>query len=135
MLAVLSANLLTLILAWTLIDLIELVILQANSSERTLGIQTVMSFAMRVSGTVLAMVAALISRSQNLPPTFAQMPAINALLLLLAVGLRLGVLPLNLPTAQTLIVRRGLGTTLRIVPAASAWWCWAACRAGAFPPR
>ena len=120
MLAVLSANLLTLILAWTLIDLIELVILQANSSVRTLGIQTVISFGIRVTGTVLAMVAALISRSQNLAPTFAELPPVNALLLLLAVGLRLGVLPLSLPSAQTLIMRRGLGTTLRMAPAASA---------------
>ncbi len=133
MLAVLSANLLTLILAWTLIDLIELVILQANSSEHTLGIQTVLSFAVRVSGTVLAMIAALISRSQNLPPTFAQMPAINALLLLLAVGLRLGVLPLNLPSAQTIVQRRGLGTTLRLAPAAAALVVLARLPAGSIP--
>ena len=70
-LAVLSANLLTLMLTWTAIDVIELLILQANSSDRTLGIQTVIAFAVRVTGTVMVMVAALISKRQVLPPTFS----------------------------------------------------------------
>jgi hypothetical protein len=120
MLAVLSANLLTLILTWTLIDAIELIILQANSSQRTIGLQTVLAFAVRVSGTVLVMVATLISRGQGLPPTFADMPTANTVLLLLAVGMRLGVLPLNLSSAQTPIQRRGLGLIMRFATAASA---------------
>ncbi len=119
MLAVLSANLLTLTLTWTLIDLLELVILQANSNNRTLGIQTVIMSTFRVTGTVLVLVAALVCRGQNLPPTFATLPPAAALLLLLAAGLRLGVLPLHLPDLG-IIRRRGLGTTLRIVSAAAA---------------
>ena len=119
-LAVLSGNLLTLTLTWTLIDLLELVILQANSSKRTLGVQAVIMFAIRVTGTVLVIVAALYSRGQNLPPTFSTLPPTSALLLLLAAGLRLGVLPLHLPNIQSSINRRGLGTTLRMVSAASA---------------
>ena len=120
MLAILAGNLLTLTLTWTMIDLLELVILQANSSKRTLGIQTVIMFAIRVTGTVLVMVAALVCRGQNLPPTFSTLPPTSALLLLLASGLRLGVLPLHLPNIQGIITRRGLGTTLRMVAAASA---------------
>jgi hypothetical protein len=119
-LAVLSGNLLTLTLTWTLIDLLELVILLSTSSNRTLGVQTVTMFAIRVTGTVLVIVAALYSRGQNLPPTFATLPSTSALLLLLAAGLRLGVLPIHLPNIQGIIRRRGLGTTLRMVSAASA---------------
>jgi hypothetical protein len=120
MLAVLSANILTLILTWTLIDLLELIILQANNSERALNTQTVIGFAVRVTGTVLVMVAMLVSRGQNLPPTFSSLPPTSALLLLFAAGLRLGVLPLHQPNIQGIIPRRGLGTTLRMVAAASA---------------
>lgn len=119
-LAVLSANLLTLILAWSLLDLIELVILQANSSDRSLGVQTVIGFSARVTGTVLVMVASIYNSSQQLPPTFASLPTASALLLLLACGLRLGVLPLHLGSIQGSVLRRGLGTTLRMVSAASA---------------
>ncbi len=119
-LAVLSGNMLTLVLAWSLVDLIELVILQANSGDRSLGIQTVIGFSARVSGTMLVMAASLVNTSQQLPPTFSSLPPTSALLLLLASGLRLGVLPLHLPSMQGFIPRRGLGTTLRMVAAASA---------------
>ena len=113
MLAVLSANLLTLILAWTLIDLIELVILQANSSVRPLGIQTVISFGIRVTGTVLAMVAALISRSQNLAPTFAELPPVNALLLLLEGDLRVSLWPHPI-AAPALVVCGTIGNEVEL---------------------
>ncbi|MBI4926171.1 MAG: hypothetical protein HY835_00290, partial [Anaerolineae bacterium] len=120
MLAVLSANLLTLILTWTLIDLLELVILQANSGERSLGVQTVIAFAVRVSGTALVMVSALLARGAGVAPTFSGLPPTAGLLILLAAGLRLGVLPLHLAELRTVIQRRGLGTVLRMVAAASA---------------
>jgi hypothetical protein len=118
-LAVLAANLLTLILAWSLLDLIELVILQANSTHRSLGLQTVFAFAFRVTGTGLVMTAILFNAGQQAPPTFSSLNASSALLLLLAVGLRLGVLPLHLPAVQGIILRRGLGTMLRMSAAAS----------------
>lgn len=119
-LAVLSGNMLTLILTWSLVDLIELIVLQANSSNRSLGIQTVIGFSARVTGTVLVMVASVINTGQQLPPTFSSLPPTSALLLLLAAGLRLGVLPLHQANISGVIPRRGLGTTLRMVAAASA---------------
>ncbi len=119
MMAVYAANLLTLALAWTAVDLLDLVILSGYSERRTLGVQAVIAFSLRVTGMVMVILAALINRSQGIPPTFEGLPALSALILLLASGLRLGVLPLNLPALPDLRVRRGLGTMLRMGSAAS----------------
>ena len=119
LLAVYSANLLTLALTWTAIDLIDLVILASYSENRSLGVQAVIAFSLRVTGMLMVILAALINRSQGIPPTFDGLPGLSALFLLLAAGLRLGVLPLNLPALPDLRVRRGLGTILRMASAAS----------------
>ena len=50
---------------------------------------------------------------------FSTIPPQAGLYLLLASGLRLGVLPLHLPYSSELTLRRGFGTTLRLVSAAS----------------
>jgi hypothetical protein len=118
-LSVMSGNLLTLVLTWSAIDLVELVVLQANAADRRLSGQVVVAFSVRVTGTLLAQVAAIINRSQGLAPTFIDLPFANWLLLLLAAGLRLGVLPLNLPYLRVVVVRRGLGTVVRMTAAAS----------------
>lgn len=119
LMAVYAANLLTLALAWTLVDLLELIILSTYSENRSFGVQTVIAFSARVTGMLLVILAALINRSQGIPPTFGGLPPLSALFLLLAAGLRLGVLPLNLPALPDLRVRRGLGTLLRMTAAAS----------------
>ena len=119
LLAVYSSNLLTIALAWTAIDLLDVIILSAYSPNRTLGVQTVIAFAVRVTGLVLVLLASLINRSQGLPPTFGTLPPLSSLLLLLAAGLRLGVLPFNLPALPDMRVRRGLGTILRMASSAS----------------
>ena len=119
LMAIYAANLLTLVLAWTAIDLLDLVILSSYSENRSLGVQTVIAFSMRVTGMVMVILAALINRSQGIPPTFDGLPALSSFILLLSVGLRLGVLPLNLPALPDMRVRRGLGTILRMGAAAS----------------
>lgn len=133
MLAVYAANLLSLVLSWTLMDLIELVILQANSRERRIGLQTVTAFAVRVSGSFLVLTAILLVRGQNLPPTFASLPPREALLLLFASGLRLGVLPLHLTAVQSPVARRGLSTALRMASAGSVLPVLARLPVGAVP--
>lgn len=133
-LAVYSANLLTIALAWTAIDLLDVIILSAYSPNRALGVQAVISFSARVTGMILVVLASLINRSQGLPPTFGALPALSAFLLLLAAGLRLGVLPLNLPALPDLRVRRGLGTVLRMANAAASLIVLARLPAQTFSP-
>ena len=50
---------------------------------------------------------------------FQDAPSQAGLYLLLAAGLRLGVLPLHLPYASESAIRRGFGSTLRLISAAS----------------
>jgi hypothetical protein len=117
-LAIFSGNLLTLLLAWAAIDLVELIIffIQVNdSSDRE---RAVVSFSARVAGIVLLLWAGVVGAPGD-PFIFTGIPAEASLYLLLAAGLRLGVLPLHLPFAGELPLRRGLGSMLRLAPAAS----------------
>ena len=97
MLAVLAASPMALILGWTLLDALELGILLANlrGARQTVGETT--AFSVRVFGTLLVAVAVVIAQAQGQPFTFEQASAPVALLLLVAAGLRLGVIPLHLP--------------------------------------
>ncbi len=120
LLAVLAGDLPTLVAAWTLIDIIELSVILLNGSEQGRPQQAVLAFAARVTGTLVAILAYLFSSSQNQPLTFTQMVPGAGLILLVAAGLRLGVVPLHLPYTQEVRMRRGLGTVMRLVAPASA---------------
>ncbi len=119
-LATMAINPLGLILSWTAIDLIELGVLLFNIHERRLGRGAVIAFSVRVVGTMLIVGGMLRSRSLGVPLVLTEIRPEVGLYLLLAVGLRLGVLPLHVPYAQEVPIRRGLGTMLRLAaPAAS----------------
>src|SRR5690606_31770558 len=57
------------------------------------------------------------------------------LYLLLAAGLRVGVLPLHLPYAGESVLRRGVGTALRAITAASSLILLARIPAGSIAPQ
>ncbi len=118
MLVVLAASPMALILGWTLLDALELGILLANlrGARQTVGETT--AFSVRVFGTLLVAVAVVISQAQGQPFTFEQVSAPVALLLLVAAGLRLGVIPLHLPYTDAPL-RRGMGTVLRLTISAA----------------
>lgn len=115
---VLSSNLITLLLVWSLIDIVELVVMLRTVQEPRLNRQVVVAFAVRVSGTVAAMAAFVSGQSPSSGITASAFPQANVLLLAV-VGLRLGVLPLNLPYQQEVQMRRGVGTLLRMASAAT----------------
>lgn len=119
LLAVSAANPLTLVLAWTAIDLAELISMlrSAQGASQTEGI--VVSFSARLAGTALLLYAAIRSAAGGVRMDFASLPAEAGIYILLAAGLRLGILPLHLPYQQETNIRRGFGTVLRLVSAAS----------------
>jgi hypothetical protein len=120
-LSVISDNPLTVALTWTGVDLIEVMLMLGSPAGRRLSLRTVAAFAGRVTGTMLIVWAMALSRSQGVSLISLEFvsPQVG-LTLLLAAGLRLGVLPLYLPYSRELPMRRGLGTVLRFVsPAAS----------------
>ena len=117
--AVMAGSPLTLILVWTSVDLLELVVILSTTAGRQFGEENVIAFSVRVSGTLLVLAAILYSTAQGIPFTFDPIPSELAVFMLLAVGLRLGVLPLNLPYINEVYVWRGFGNLLRLVSPAS----------------
>lgn len=115
---VLSGNLITLLLVWSLIDIIELIVMLRTVHEPRLNSQVVIAFAVRVLGTVAALAAFVSAQSLSTGTQASAFPQAT-LLLLAVVGLRLGVLPLNLPYQQEIQMRRGVGTLLRMASAAT----------------
>jgi len=119
LLAVLADNPLTLLLAWSAIDLTELIAQLRSVNGPGPSEKVVTAFATRVAGIGVLLWASVVSISTGSPLNFQNAPPQTGLYLLLAAGLRLGVLPLHLPYASESAIRRGFGNTLRLVSAAS----------------
>lgn len=122
LLAVTAENPLTLALVWGALDLVELTAMLWSVSERQANERVVIAFSARAVSILLLLMAdvtasALTTSGQ--PIEFQTIPPQAGLLLLLAAGLRVGVLPLHLPYTYDASLRRGMGTILRLVSAAS----------------
>jgi len=118
-LAVTAENPLTLVLLWAAIDLSELISQLRFVEGPNLNERVVVSFASRVAGTLILLWASMVSASNGSELNFISPPPSAGLLLILAAGLRLGVLPLHLPYVGESAFRRGFGTNLRMVSAGS----------------
>ncbi len=119
LLAVLADNPLTLALVWAAIDLTDLVTQLVSVEGEKASERVVAGFAARLLGIGLLLWAGFASLARGVPLDFqAALPG-AAVFMILAAGLRLGVLPLHLGYAPESAVRRGFGTTLRLVAAAS----------------
>jgi hypothetical protein len=116
-LAVTAENPLTLILAWSAIDLAELIAMLRSTEGEEQNQGVVIAFAVRVAGTCLVLWANLVSMADGILMDFRAIPASAGIFLLIATGLRLGVLPLHLPYRKENVLRRGFGTSLRLVSA------------------
>jgi hypothetical protein len=118
MVGVLSGNLLTLLLAWAAMDLVELAILLVQVIESSDRERVVVSFSVRVAGIMLLLWAGVVGAPGD-PFIFTDIPVEASTYLLFAAGLRLGVLPMHLPRVKGPPLRRGFGSMLRLSPAAS----------------
>jgi hypothetical protein len=118
-LAIAAENPLTLILAWSAIDLFELVTMLRSTEGENQSEGVVIAFAARLAGTGLVLWANMVSIAAKTPMDFRFIPSSAGIYLLIAAGLRLGVLPLHLPYRKDNVIRRGFGTALRLVSAAA----------------
>lgn len=118
-LAAVADNPLTLALIWAGIDLVELTIQLRFVEDPKLSERVVVAFASRVGGTMLALWAGVVGAANGQALDFHIGSPQTGLFLLLAAALRLGVLPLHLPYPSESAIRRGFGTALRMVSAAS----------------
>jgi hypothetical protein len=100
-----------------------------------LGVQTITLFSVRVASTLLVILAILTARSLDIPFALSPIPSEVALIMLLAAGLRLGVLPLNIPYSREVYALRGLGTMMRFIGPASSMVVLGRMPEGAVPPE
>lgn len=118
-LAVTADNPLTLLLVWAFLDLTELLTQLRSVEGKANNEKVVTSFSTRAFGLTLLLWANIVSVGEGSALTFQTMSANSGLYLVAAAGLRLGVFPLHLPYSSESSLRRGLGTSLRLISAAS----------------
>jgi len=119
LLAVTANNPLTLILVWGGLDLIELFVQLRVVNGPEQNEKVVIAFSTRAVGIGVLIWGIVIDLSSGGTLEFSTIAPAAGLYFVLAAGLRLGVLPLHLPYSPESSIRRGLGTSLRLVSAAS----------------
>ena len=119
LLAILADNPLTLALVWAAIDLTELITQLVSMEGENASERVVAGFAARLLGLSLLLWTGLSSLSRGAPLDFRAPLPEAGVYLILAAGLRLGILPLHLAYPTESAVRREFGTTVRLVSAAS----------------
>lgn len=118
-LAVTANNPLTLLLVWAALDITELLTQLGSVDGSANNEKVVISFSTRALGIGVLLWASIVSIAEGSAFDFQTMSAASGLYLVGAAGLRLGVLPLHLPYSSESILRRGFGTALRLISAAS----------------
>ncbi len=119
LLAVFSRNPLSIALAWTALDIVELILMMNSVTTARLRDQVVIMFGLRLGGTLALIWAMIISNGTGVPLELETMKPLISIFVLIGCGLRLGILPLNLPFTEEGLLRRGLGTVIRTVTSLS----------------
>ena len=119
LLAVTAGNPFTLLLVWSALDLTELVTQLRSVDSPSNNEKVVISFSTRAFGSFLLLWANIVSIANGSAFDFQSIAPSSGLYLVAAAGLRLGVLPLHLPYSSESSLRRGFGTSLRLISAAS----------------
>jgi hypothetical protein len=117
LLAVTAGNLLTTLLAWTSLDVIELVILLGQTQQSRIRERIIWVFSAKMTGLCLALIACIMLWSHGSLLVFESITPVVSTLLVIAAGVRLGVLPLHLSFTRGLPTNRNLGTVLELIPA------------------
>lgn len=116
-LAATANNPLTLLLMWAFLDMTELFTQLSTVNGEKSSERVVISFATRMLGIGLMLWSYIESFASGRTVVFQSMPSNTGIYLVIAAGLRLGVLPLHLPYATDSTLRRGFGTALRLIGA------------------
>ena len=113
--AVISDSPLALLLAWVLLDILDLLLVMRLSRIWKFTSRGVMAFVVRTLSSFLLIGALTVQRSGTTEPlSFENMLPQASLLVLLSIGLRLGLLPLNTPYAEDFPFQRGLISFIRL---------------------
>ena len=119
LLAIQSGTALTLMVIWVIVDFFELIHLLLFADSTAYNDRIVLSFSVRIASTLMLFFATNQGWQVNGNFNLAQIPTSAGFFALLAAGLRLGVLPLNLPFFKEPKLSHGTGSILRLAPVAS----------------
>jgi hypothetical protein len=118
--ALFASNPLTLVMGWMFLDILEFVVLLPRVQDSKLRRNLVLYSGSSLFGTILVFAAQVPEHSiTDDPLSFDAIPQQAALILLIAIGLRLGIFPLNVLYLREDPLRRGLGNILRLTPVAA----------------
>jgi hypothetical protein len=118
LLALQSGTSLTLMGAWVLMDLLELFYLLRLKESQRFTFRITISYAGRMASILMLFLATSLGWGVRGVFDLTQIPQSAGFFFMLAAGLRLGVLPLNLPFLQEPTMRRGAGNIIRLAPVA-----------------
>lgn len=118
LLAVTSNNPLTLVIAWTALDFSELIIL-LNTLESKRSEEIIVFFSLHLGSVFFLLWSCIISISSGSAMDFRSLPNNAGIYMLIAAGLRLGILPLQF-SINEMNIKREVVTSLRLISAASA---------------
>ncbi|MFN2146648.1 MAG: hypothetical protein ACK2T7_14960 [Anaerolineales bacterium] len=118
MAAVLAGNPSTMVLAWTVVDLIELGIMLRQLKEENMRRRAAVFFATNLLGTIVVFAALIAAGGAGVRMNLTSIPEQAVIYLILAVGLRIGVFPLQVTFLRDVHHQRGQGTLLRLIPPA-----------------
>lgn len=119
LLVMFSANLLTILLAWALIDLTEFMIYLSLSKDRVESERAVIKYSLRAAGIVIGIYAGIVAFVQGLPLSFNELSPVTSSLLVLAITVRIGLIPNTPVLPYRLPTQIGYGALLRIVTTAA----------------
>jgi hypothetical protein len=117
--AVVAGNLITLLLAWMALDFFELVVLLSRINQSNLREKVVVTFSARTFSSLLVILAAILATAQGQDLSFTNIPDQPSIVLLLAAGFRLGVIPIYIPFMRAFPSSPGMGTILQLSAAAA----------------
>jgi hypothetical protein len=106
------------VLAWTIVDLIEVGILLRQLKEERMRRRAAVFFATNLLGTVAVFAAIIAAGGVGVGMTLDLIPQQAVVYVILAVGLRIGVFPLQVAFLRDVNHQRGQGTLLRLIPPA-----------------
>jgi hypothetical protein len=117
-LAILSGNLYTLLLAWSVGDLLEAVVRLSKASSN-LTDEIPLFLLPRLAGIACVIWAGIVASTTDLPLSFNAISPNTSPFLLVAVGIRLGLVPVHTRSSSDPGMRRSLRALLTLAPSAS----------------
>ena len=119
MLAALAGSPVVLLLAWTALDLAEVLVLLAQGYASRSSEPVVVIFSIRLTGSLVCVGGMLHAAAAGDSLAFDQMTSISVIYLLLGAGLRLAVLPFYPPLGDSFLAGRSLRTIFHLAPVAA----------------